>query len=251
MDWNLPNWFNCDNFRFFISFFAGLISGFIFFSLVYLFSILRNFNKNIYQTENKNDKLSNEDMNELIKEKQAIFKQDIKKKPDDYISSLLFNCKNLILEVSSTFYPKSEFPYLELNIKESLALIQYVHDRLDSLFNKKIIFYFKKMTLKQIFVLKQKLVDKKYVQKYRKTRKIYNIFSNTLNLLNPFHWVKTTFMKIFYDKIIIKIGCSIITIMGEEIYQVYSKKIFETQNIDDILNELEKDIINTKEELLK
>lgn len=83
------------------------------------------------------------------------------------------------------------------------------------------------------------------MHKYRKTRKIYNVFSNTLNLLNPFHWVKTTFMKIFYDKIIFKIGCSIITIMGEEIYKIYSKKIFETQNIDDILKELEQEIKNT------
>ncbi|WAN63617.1 hypothetical protein RS022_08180 [Candidatus Phytoplasma rubi] len=237
--------FSWDNCKIFISYFAGLISGFIFFSLLYLFSILRNFNKNIYKTENTNDKLSNEDMNKLIKDKQEIFQKDIKKKPDDYISFLLINCKNLILEVSSTFYPESDFPYLELNIKESLALIHYVHDRLDSLFNKKIIFYFKKMTLRQIFVLKQKLVDQKYVHKYRKTRKIYNVFSNTLNLLNPFHWVKITFMKIFYNKIIVKIGCSIITIMGEEIYKVYSKKIFETQNIDDILKELEQEIKNT------
>lgn len=78
--------FSLNNYKIFISYFVGLISGFIFFSLVYLFSILRNFNKNIYKTENTNDKLSNEDINKLIKEKQEIFRQDIKKKPDDYIS---------------------------------------------------------------------------------------------------------------------------------------------------------------------
>lgn len=231
-------------FQIFTAFFAGLIIGFTIFSLLYLYSVLKNLNKQKNKIKDiKNDKLSNEEMNKLIKKKQKIFRKDIKKNPNDYMPSLLNNCKNLILEASSIFYPNSPFPYLEITIEEGLTLIKYLHDRLENLFDKKIIFYFRKMTLRQIFVLKQKLIDKKYLKKYQKTNKILNFVSNTLNCFNPFHWAKKIFIKLAYSKILDKIGCAIILIIGEEIYQIYSKKMFTpTQNINDILNELEEEI---------
>ncbi|MDC9031809.1 hypothetical protein [Columbia Basin potato purple top phytoplasma] len=238
-------------FQIFAAFFAGLIIGFAIFSLLYLYSVLKNLNKQKNKIKDiKNNKLSNEEMNKLIKEKQKIFQEDIKDNPDDYIPSLLNNCKNLILETSSIFYPNSPFPYLEITIEEILTLIKYLHDRLENLFDKKIIFYFRKMTLRQIFVLKQKLIDKKYLKKYQKTNKILNFASNTLNCFNPFHWAKKFFIKIAFSKILDKIGCTIILIIGEEIYQIYSKKIFSpTQNINDILNELEKELKTKKNNL--
>ncbi|WP_341266394.1 hypothetical protein [Candidatus Phytoplasma fraxini] len=241
----IMDFYYINKFQIFISFFVGFLFGLIIFCLLYLISVLKQLKKNIKKTKNKNDKLKNEDINILIQDKQNIFKENIKSKPEDYMLFLFHNCKNLVLEISSGFYPDSSAPYLEITIEESLLLMQYLHDRINDLFNKKIIFFFKKMTLKQIFVLKQKLVDKKYIDKYRKTNKIFNIFSNTLNIINPFHWAKKIFIKLCYNKLIDKIGCLIISMVGEEVSQVYSKQRFiadESKDINDIINEIDKEL---------
>ncbi|WP_323847768.1 MAG: hypothetical protein Q2306_00275 [Phytoplasma sp.] len=240
---------NWNNLNIFISFFVGFCFGLVIFCLLYLFSVLKQFNKKIQKIKNKNDKLTNADINKLIKNTQDMFKKDIKTNQDNYMLYLLQNCKSLILSISYGFYPNSSVPYLEITIEESLLLMQYMHDRIDDLFNKKIIFFFKKMTLKQIFILKHKLIDKKYIEKYQKTNKILNIASNTLNVINPFHWAKKIFTKLCYNTLIDKIGCLIISIVGEEVAQIYSKQRFvKDKNIDinDILNELNEEIKNTK-----
>ncbi|MFR0367727.1 hypothetical protein [Candidatus Phytoplasma palmae] len=230
--------------RTFTAFFIGLFCGFLLFSLMYLFFIIKNFNKTFHQLKVKNNKLTNEQMNEFIIKAQQKFKKDIKKDKNDYIFSLWRNIHELTYKISSSFFPDSEFPYLELTIDESLVLIKYLHHRIEELFQKRIIFVFKKMTLRRIFTLKKQLVDKKYIDNFKKTNKCINLVSNTLNLFNPFHWTKKIFFNTFYETIISKIGCSIIVITGEEVYKIYSKTLFTAdQNLNKILATLEKEIL--------
>ncbi|MEZ0180236.1 hypothetical protein ['Camptotheca acuminata' phytoplasma] len=227
----------------FTTFVFGLFSGFIMFFLLYLFSVFRSFNKKFSAKQSLNDKFTDEDMKELISKTQQKFKEYNKKKLDNYIPSLFENCKNLILETSSNLYPDSQHPYLELTMDECLSLIQYLHDRIDELFDKKIISFFKSVTLNKIMIYKKKLVDKQYIKKYKKTNKFLGTISNVVNLINPFHWTKKIFFKFFYNKIFNKIGEALILILGEEVYKIYSKKIFESDlDINDIFNELQNDL---------
>nr|WP_153368889.1 hypothetical protein [Candidatus Phytoplasma sacchari]KAB8122742.1 hypothetical protein F2B49_00740 [Candidatus Phytoplasma sacchari] len=237
-------------FRFFISFFAGLFFGFIFSFLFYLFFLIKNFNKDFKISKVQNNDLDKKKMFSLIKETQNKFLKDIEQKNDEYIFFLFNNIKALTLKISSSFYPNSDYPYLELTIEESLALIKYIHKRIELLFEKKIIFMFKKITLRKIFIFRKKMIEKKYIRKFKKTNKLLNIFNNTINIINPFHWMKKIFLNNLYNTLINKIGCSIISISGEEIYKVYSKKIFEYEDekkIDLFLEELQKKMDQEKE----
>ncbi|WBL31600.1 hypothetical protein [Candidatus Phytoplasma sacchari] len=237
-------------FRFFISFFAGLFFGFIFSFLFYLFFLIKNFNKDFKISKVQNNDLDKKKMLSLIKETQNKFLKDIEQKNDEYIFFLFNNIKALTLKISSSFYPNSDYPYLELTIEESLALIKYIHKRIELLFEKKIIFMFKKITLRKIFIFRKKMIEKKYIRKFKKTNKLLNIFNNTINIINPFHWMKKIFLNNLYNTLINKIGCSIISISGEEIYKVYSKKIFEYEDekkIDLFLEELQKKMDQEKE----
>ncbi|MDV3167925.1 MAG: hypothetical protein Q8781_00425 [Candidatus Phytoplasma stylosanthis] len=229
----------------FLTFMIGFFSGFISFLLLYFFSVFRKFNNKHRLKQEENSSFSVEEMKNLIQEKQKQFKEDNEKNSDEYMLLLVRNCQSLLFEVSSKFYPNSPFPYLELTIDESLILVKYVQFRIDELFNKNIISLFRKITLRKIMTLKQTLVDKKYVDKYKKTNKILNSVSNVVNIINPFHWAKKIFFKTFYNKILEKIGTTIIFIIGEEIYKIYSKKIFETDlNINDIINSIQEEVKN-------
>ncbi|WCA22246.1 hypothetical protein [Candidatus Phytoplasma oryzae] len=230
-------------FRFFLTFLSGFFFGFLFSFLLYIFFLIKNFNKKFQVSPTQNNDLDQKKMFSLIKETQKKFLKDIKKEKDEYIFLLFKNIKEMALKVSSNFYPHSRYPYLELTIEESLSLIKYIHERIDNLFQKKIIFMFKKITLRKIFVLRKKMIDKKYIYKFKKTNKIFNIFTNTINIFNPFYWFKKIFLNNFYNILINKIGCSIIFILGEEFYKIYSKQLFdssEEKNLDIFLEDLQK-----------
>ncbi|QTX03049.1 hypothetical protein LFWB_4830 [Candidatus Phytoplasma luffae] len=231
----------------FVAFLTGFFSGFLVFLLLYSFSMIRTFNKKKNIKETKNNNFSKKDMLELIEKKQKKFQEENQKKNDDYFLHLFQNCQELILEISSKFYPDSSFPYLELTLDEVLILVQYIHDRVDELFNKKILFLFRRITLKKIILLRKSILEKKYIQKYKKTNKVLSRISNVVNVINPFHWTKKIFFKLFYNKILTKIGDTIILILGEEIYKIYSKTIFKSElNLNDLMEEIEKELNENK-----
>lgn len=228
-------------------FFSGLFCGCVICVLIYIFYLLKNFNKKFYSLKIEKDDLKHFRLKELILKTQNQFTNDIQQKKDDFFKALLRNSQNLAFQISVDFYPNSPFPYLELTIDESLVLIKYIHERIEKLFDQKIIFIFKKMTLRRILTLKQKLIDKKYIEKTKKTNKIVNICFNTINIFNPFHWTKKIFLNKVYKIIFNKIGHSIILIVGEELYKIYSKQLFKCdedveKDLNDFLNELKTEI---------
>ncbi|KND62749.1 hypothetical protein [Candidatus Phytoplasma phoenicium] len=227
----------------FLIFFSGFFCGFFICFLIYIFCLLKNFNKKFYSLKTENNEKKYSQVNDLILKTQNQFTKDIQQKKNEFFDSLLRNSQSLALQIACDFYPNSPFPYLELTIDESLALIKYIHERIEKLFDQKIIFIFKKMTLRRIIILKQKLIDQKYIEKTKKTHKLLNICLNTVNCFNPLHWTKKLFLNKIYKTIFNKIGCAIILIVGEELYKVYSKQLFKgeqdtTQELQNFLDEL-------------
>ncbi|KXT29191.1 hypothetical protein AXA84_0279 [Candidatus Phytoplasma oryzae] len=231
-------------FRVFLVFFSGFFFGFIFSFLLYIFLFIKKINKDQNNNLIPKNNLKSQEMMNLIKDTQNNFVKDIEKKNDEYIFFLLKNSKELILKISSSFYPKSNFPYLEFTIEESLSLIQYIHKRIDELFQKKIIFMFRKITLRRIFLLRQRMINKKNIDKLKKTNKLWNMFSNVINVINPFYWLKKVFLNNLYNVLINHIGCAIISILGEEVYKIYSKTLFQSEKniIDNFLEDLQKEL---------
>ncbi|MBS2126374.1 hypothetical protein J8J04_01530 ['Fragaria x ananassa' phyllody phytoplasma] len=224
-------------FIFFLSYFFGFISGFIFFGVFYCYLSLRKVQQNFAHSKPEKSDIDEKTIIQLIENKKQFFKTKMKQDKDNFGNLLLMSVKELILEIVKQFYPNSQYPYLELTIDESLVLILYINQRIDSVFQNKILTLFRKMTLKRIFVIRETIVNKNILQKVQKVKKITNTFNNVKNLINPFHWIK----KVIFDKplelIFIQIGISLISITGEEFYKIYSKKIFN--NEDDVEKELQ------------
>lgn len=230
------------------SFLTGLFTGFVVALLLYIFVSIKNFNKRSKIHKSKYE-ITDEEINQLIKDTQEEFKNNMNEKKDEFMMILYQSVRKLIFETSHKFYPDSPFPYLEITLDESLTFMKYLQQRIDELFENKMVRMFKKMTLRRIFTLKQKLVDKKYIDKYKKTNKAIGFVTGTLNLINPFHWAKKLFFNRFYKSMFEKIGCAILVIVGEEVYKVYSKTIFTSeQNLEDYLKELQEVVKHQEKE---
>ncbi|MDV3205215.1 MAG: hypothetical protein Q8899_00380 [Weeping tea tree witches'-broom phytoplasma] len=228
-----------NQFKIFGVFAAGCFSGVVLCLLGYLFLVVKNFNKSFKIALKKKHISIDDKINSLIKQHQNNFLNQIHHKKDDYILVLFDEACRLTLNIASNYHSSSPFPHLELTLGETLSLVEYLHKRIDGLFKNKVLCIFKKMSLRQIFTLKQKLIDKKYIQKMKKTNKLFNVVSGSLNLINPFHWIKKIFFHHIYNMLFEKIGIAILLILGEEVYQIYSKKIFTSdQNLESYLNEL-------------
>ncbi|MGZ3140021.1 hypothetical protein [Candidatus Phytoplasma solani] len=230
-------WNFLSNMKHFFTYLVGFTSGFIFFGFVYCWLSLRSVKKNFVHGKVPKD-VNQKVILELIEAKKQDFKSKIKKDKDNFGNLLLASVRELTLEIINQFYPDSKYPYLELTIDESLILMLYINQRIDQIFQNKILIIFRKMTLKRIFIIREAIVKKNMVQKIQKTKKITTTLGNITNFLNPFHWIK----KIIFDKplelIFIQIGVSLIAITGEEFYKIYSKKIFKSES--DVEQDLQK-----------
>lgn len=214
----------------------GILSGVIASSFTYCLLSLRSVKKTLSAHILEKTDVNQQEIIKLIEAKKKDFKVKMKKDKGNFGDFLITSIRELILEISSQFYPSSKYPYLELTIDESLILMFYINQRVDKVFQNKILRMFRKMTLKRIFIIREMVVKKNMIQKYQKIAKLTNNFNNIRNFFNPFHWFK----KIIFDKplelIYQQIGVSLISITGEEVYKIYSKKIFETEE------DLEKDL---------
>lgn len=231
------NFFNITKqFAFFNTFFIGILSGVILSSFTYCLLSLRSVKKTLAAHRLEKTDVKQQEIIKLIEDKKKDFKDKMKKDKGNFGHFLITSTQELILEISSQFYPSSKYPYLELTIDESLILIFYIKQRVDQVFQNKILRMFRKMTLKRIFLIREMVIQKKMIQKHQKVTKVINTYNNIRNFCNPFHWLKKI---IFYkplELIYHQIGVSLIAITGEEVYKIYSKKIFETEE------DLEKDL---------
>ncbi|MGA0448030.1 MAG: hypothetical protein ACLTFB_01505 [Candidatus Phytoplasma pyri] len=210
-------------------YFLGFITGIIFCILFYFLFFLKKVKNEIQKSSVVEVNLTKKEAKSLIKKFSDKFKDEIKINKDEYMDILLNNLKMLSYEIVVGFYPNSPYPYFELTIEESLLLFKYINKRLDKLFENRILKIFRHMTLRKIFVLKKMFIEKSIIKRYKKTQKKITVFSNVINLVNPFYWFKKLVLEQSMQIIFSKLGESIIIIFGEEMYKIYSKKMFSYQ----------------------
>ena len=115
----------------------------------------------------KNNDVNEDLIIEMIKDAQKQFENKEKKRGLSYTSRLLQITKSLAFEIAHNFYPKSETPYLELSLNETLKLNHYITDRIDQLTNQPILKLFRRYTMSTIYsftVKTKKIVDNKVVK---------------------------------------------------------------------------------------
>ena len=72
----------------------------------------------------------------------------------------------------------------------------------------------------------------------------------SINIFNPLYWARRAFLNTALDLVINKLCISIIGIVGEEVYKIYSKRVFEEERyIDTQVDELVKSMENDLKEV--
>ncbi len=227
---------------------TGIVIGFIICGIIYLVIILNS----IQKADKKNEKYNypvthEEDVNKFIRGAKDRYKEEsqyltINQKIDCIKQTSL----DLINDIAKIYYPESNHPVYEISIEELIVLCQYITERIDKVFQGKILSKVEKIRIVTIFNFldkKKQIEDSKIVKAAEKSHigTIAKMTSNVLNAVNPVHWIKKTMISGSINIGTNKIANIIIDIVGNETAKVYSKNLFNDHDIDkeiDMLNNI-------------
>ena len=221
-----------------IAFFFGILSGMFLLFFIYVLSSLKAIKKRriIVSKELKN--INDEDIMNIIKLAKEEF--HIKKKQHKSISFSDFReiIINLINQIAFRFYPKSKHPIAELSIDELILLDRYLVNQIDSFTSKKGIRLVKKVKISSIITIintKNTIENTAVIKTIKKDKvdKIATAILDGLQVLNPVLWIRKGIVAPTIKMILNRICLVIISIVGQETYHIYSKKIF-TENQDEL-----------------
>lgn len=236
--------------------FSGIITGFVLASAIYAVMIVVSIKKDKKDKKNQIVEVDDEKINRLITMAKNEFKEDC--------SSLNINDKfvevghislRLVEDIAKTYYPNSKHPLYELSIEELILLNSYITERIDSIFNKRILKSMRGVRVSSIFSffdMKKKLDESKAKKALTKFKVVdtVNLSRKVLNAFNPAFWVKKLINGITIPAATNKIALTIIEIVAEETNKVYSKSVFgfekgidksDSENIEELFEMLEKE----------
>ncbi len=237
-----------------ITFFSGVLFGFILLLLIYMVSVISSLNTGMKRKEVEEADIDEIEIQYLIKDAHKAFKDKNIRNSVGYGMHLLNLSLELGNNIAEKFFPQSKYPYLELTLDESLVLLKYVSDRFAELLNKPILKMFKGLTLRRLITLNDAKVkvDNNLIVKASNKLKVNDLFKNTmmvLNVVNPIYWFRRLVLDNVTNAIMIKLGLVVISLTGEETYKIYSKKVFDTdKSIDSGISEIYDEIENTLKE---
>ena len=165
--------------------------------------------------------------------------------PTDKIKVLGTTVLNTVKSIAGKYYPNSKYPLFELNVNEVLVLCHYISNRIDLVFDKKLLKPFKNISISQVLNMLdyyKKIKDNKAVQTIKKTGPVRQVLFTILNYANPVYWIKKIIVSGTISTALTKMCLIVIDIVSDETIKVYSKRIFDVErNImeEEINKELE------------
>lgn len=231
-----------------LGFLFGILFGFTIFGLLYLYAILKSLHRGKYLVNVQSYDIDAKEIELMVKEYQDNFRNNKLKGMGPNIMETVRNSKEMGIRIAETFYPDSKYPLCEISLDEAIMLATYITERVDEVLSHRGLRMFRKIKISQIIkwsTVAKNIEDSSIVQadkKYKIRKKIKTIMG-AINLLNPVYW----FRKVVVDKstniVVRKICILIIGIVGEEMYKVYSKSLFNEEmqinvNPEDLFNEL-------------
>jgi hypothetical protein len=215
----------------FINFFIGMITGMIVFAAIYISILVRGKNINIEDIKRPTIKVNEDELREMIINKQKSFKRK-KKLGKETIAKLTFEMSyELVEEISRYFFPESKYPMLEISVNELLNLNHYVTNRLDEILDKPILKNTKNIQMAKIMSMydKKKAIEQhKLIQAAKKYKvvKVAKYGGAVINAVNPVYWFRKLVINTSVDVMTKKVCLVVIGIVGEETTNIYSKKLF-------------------------
>lgn len=232
------------DYKYLIVFLTGVLFGFFFLFLVYLYTVILALNRKKRKIKKHPPVVDEIEIALFIKDAQATFKDKQLRNEAGLFAHLKTITADLSLDIASKYYPTSKYPLLELTIEETLLLSHYIANRIDEFLSAKMLSTLKRRSLaqlKNLYDQKVKLSESKIVKASQEAnvKSVGKTLLNVLNMVNPAYWIKKVTVDKLYDIIIVKIGLAIIAIVGEETYKIYSKSVFiEPVDIESSIDEL-------------
>lgn len=221
-----------------IVFFVGFTLGITICFLIYIYSAIILLNRKRKKNNKNKIDVDEEEVKLIIIEALKTFKKNKKERKEHTMGYAFELCKELIYDISSKYYPRSDRPYLELTLNETLHLSKYISDRIDQLLEPKILSVFREKTLNQLDKYRQ-ISNKVRENRIMKEKPIGSYI--TANTLNPLSWITRYTVGYAKNYIYYKICEKILIITGEETYHIYSKKVFLENSDKELNNIVEKD----------
>lgn len=244
------------NFATLIALLIGIALGAILVVLFYCLSAIQSLNKKINFSDKALD-VTEQEIADEIRYAQECFLVKQKEKGEISFELIREICLNLIDKIARKYYPNSKNPIAELSVDELILLDRYIMDKIDELLSHRGLRFLKRLkmtTVLKILNIKQS-VDKNAIVKVSKKYNIPKLASRAgkiLGLLNPANWVKHLAINPTIHLLTKKICTSLINLIGQETYHIYSKQAFlepiEDQEINKMMEELMKDIPDSIEE---
>ncbi|TNF08599.1 MAG: hypothetical protein EP317_02840 [Bacillota bacterium] len=234
----------------FLSFLIGVGFGFLILFLFYIYAVIKSLNKGLKLRSADEQDIDEEEIKWLIEDAQKQFKDKNMRNEIGIFKYLGQITRELSIDISKKFYPKSKYPYLELTIDETLKLSHYITNRIETLLEGKILRLTRGMTLAKIAEMndtKTKIENNPIVHTALKYRKATKAAMSIINAVNPVYWFRRLTQESVTNIVIVKIGVALIAITGEETYKIYSKKVFNEEKVidtgvDDLYEEIKADL---------
>jgi hypothetical protein len=229
-----------------ISFLIGTFFGLMVFALTYTLFFIRGLKKETPALSVK--PVDQKALDDLLKKHLNTMHDDIK--IQGFQNGFLKSAEHLIVDVARHYYPDSKNPLMELSIDELLLLDDYIHDRINNLFNKplfKNVKHIKIIRYVELLDLKRKIDDQQWM-KFIKNKNVQRSFKGTLNVVNafnPVYWFRKALIKTSVEVLNKQIAKTLLAVVAEETSQIYSKQAFN-KRIDYDLVEKEIKALETK-----
>ena len=235
-----------------ISFLFGILVGCALLTLIYSILVVSSIKSKKYITKSKTIEVTDEMVKEMVENARKAYSDKTLKGAKSSIAHCTTVCTDLVTDIARKFFPKSKRPLAELTIDEILSLCVYVSERVNIILDRPGLRLIKKLKLSTLLALgdAKKMIDDSALMKLTKKYRLKKVFSAVLgvvNIFNPIYWVRRLFINTSIDFAINRLCISIIGIVGEETYKIYSKRVFEEEryidtNVGDIVESIEKQL---------
>lgn len=225
-----------------LSFLIGILFGIVIICLVYAIVVVASLGDKKFIIKTEDDSLSEEKVKELIIDAQRFYKDKKLRGKNSRVNHCYKLSSDLAYGIASSFYPNSKYPLLELTVDEAVSLLGYIQIRIDEILNRrglKILRKFKVSFIKDISTKTTTFLNSKAFNVTKDVSKKISIIKKVVDVVNPVNWVRKAIIDNTMTIVLDKLCLVVISVVGEETYKIYSKKVLNKDvNIESDVDEL-------------
>ncbi|XMB86972.1 hypothetical protein RJG79_04030 [Mycoplasmatota bacterium WC44] len=149
--------------------------------------------------------------------------------------------ERIAYDIARYHFPDSKQPFLEISTYELLESIKYICSRIETILEKRPLNRLKDLSGIQVltmFEFTDKVKENKTLQLARKATEssVVKAAKGVMSVFSPSYFIRNTVVNSTLNLSIDTLCLVVLNIVGEEVYKVYSKKLFN-KDVDGILDD--------------